>query len=175
MHWFFYDFTPSFPYLSSAIKFLILGTLGEFFGSKLRGNKFYLVKLPFKLLIWALLGIIIKWIFSSFTLLIISQAQNGLLPASFEIKGSLLFAIAVSCEMNIFFTPILFYFHRFLDNIIDKKWNFSGLEKALSTILWFWIPAHTVTFLLPNNFQILFAGILSIVLGVILGLSNTKK
>lgn len=175
MTWFFYEFTPLHPYISSAIKFLILGTLGEYIGSKIKRSDIPIFKIPAKLFIWALIGVLVKWAFSSFTLLVSTQATSGLLPSSFALRGSFLFALAVSIEINLFFTPVLFYFHSLLDNLFDKKWDFKGAKKALSSILWFWIPAHTITFMLSPNFQILFAGMLSIALGIILSASDSKK
>ena len=178
MNWFFYEFTPSYPYISSAIKFLILGSLGEYIGAVIKTNwnlkPYTFLKFLPKLLIWAILGFLIKWIFASFTLLVVAQANAGLLPKLFAIKGSFLFALAVSIEMNLLFTPFLMFLHRLLDNIFDKKLNFKGLEKALLTIFWFWIPAHIITFTLPINFQIIFAGFLSIMLGIILAYSSKK-
>jgi hypothetical protein len=46
------------------------------------------------------------------------------------------------------------------------------------TIPFFWIPAHTITFLLPGHFRVLFAAVLGIVLGIILAVAavmNKKK
>ena len=40
---------------------------------------------------------------------------------------------------------------------------------ALKSIVWFWIPAHTVTFMLPDVYRIGLAAVWSVVLGVILG------
>jgi uncharacterized integral membrane protein len=39
------------------------------------------------------------------------------------------------------------------------------------TIPLFWYPAHTITFLLPAGFQVLFAAVLGIVLGVLLSVA----
>lgn len=43
------------------------------------------------------------------------------------------------------------------------------------TIPFFWIPAHTVTFLLPPEYQIVFAALLGIVLGVLLEIAEWMK
>ncbi|WP_321415721.1 Mpv17/PMP22 family protein [uncultured Desulfobacter sp.] len=43
------------------------------------------------------------------------------------------------------------------------------------TLPFFWIPAHTITFLLPPDFQVLFAAILGIVLGIILAVAGLSK
>ncbi|HRZ79119.1 MAG TPA: Mpv17/PMP22 family protein, partial [bacterium] len=44
----------------------------------------------------------------------------------------------------------------------------------LKTIPLFWIPAHTITFLLPENHRVLFAAILGVVLGVFLAIASLK-
>ena len=59
---------------------------------------------------------------------------------------------------------------------MDKKnwsvqWNFVFKK----TIPFFWIPAHTITFLLPVQYQVLFAAILGIVLGVLLAIASLKS
>jgi len=51
------------------------------------------------------------------------------------------------------------------------QWNFVFKK----TIPIFWIPAHTFTFLLPPDFQVLFAAILSVVLGTILAVASLKS
>jgi hypothetical protein len=40
------------------------------------------------------------------------------------------------------------------------------------TIPFFWIPAHTITFLLPPDVQVLFAALLGIALGTILAVAG---
>lgn len=174
---YFIEITNNYPYLSSAIKVLILGTFGEylalFINSKYKFKCISIYSLFSKMLIWAILGIIIKWIFSSFAILVKSQVEHNLLPSIF--KSGFFFALAVSLQLNLLFTPFLMYFHRALDNLFEKKWNFTGLSSALFSILWFWIPAHTITFQLNELYRILFAGILSIVFGLILGLAKKKS
>ena len=179
MNWFFYDFTPEFPYLSSALKFLVLGTIGEWIGGLIR-TKGNLRTFPLKLLwgkfiIWAILGVIIKWFFTSFILLIPIHAESGLLPDIFAKQGSLPFAFMVSLQMNLLFGPFLMYGHRFLDNLLERKWNWKGMHVPIYAIGWFWIPAHTITFLLSKNFQIIFAAFLGVVLGIILGFAKRES
>lgn len=50
------------------------------------------------------------------------------------------------------------------------QWNFVFKK----TIPFFWIPAHTVTFMLPGEFQVLFAAFLGVVLGIILAFAANK-
>ena len=55
------------------------------------------------------------------------------------------------------------------------NWNMHWGFVLKKTIPLFWIPAHTITFLLPPSFQVLFAALLGIVLGVILAFSARVK
>jgi len=50
----------------------------------------------------------------------------------------------------------------------DVQWNFVFKK----TIPFFWIPAHTITFLLLPDFQVLFAALLGIALGIILAVAD---
>jgi hypothetical protein len=43
------------------------------------------------------------------------------------------------------------------------------------TVPLFWIPAHTVTFLLPAEYQVMMAASLSVALGIILNLGKRNK
>ena len=53
----------------------------------------------------------------------------------------------------------------------DVQWHFV-LKK---TIPFFWFPAHTITFLLPPDFRVLFAAVLGIALGTLLAFAGLKK
>lgn len=175
---FFYSFTPAYPYLSSAIKFLILGTIGEWLGASIKNKTlrpFPVYNFLPKMIIWAILGVTVKWAFSSFSLLIPIQAEKGLIPLAAGQAGTLLFAFFVSFEINIFYAPCLMYLHRILDNIVARSWCFNGMSVAIYSIFWFWIPAHTITFMLPENLRIMFAAFLSVALGIILGFAKRKK
>ena len=52
----------------------------------------------------------------------------------------------------------------------NVQWNFVFKK----TIPFFWIPAHTITFLLPEDYQVAFAALLGIALGVILSFAAIK-
>lgn len=55
-------------------------------------------------------------------------------------------------------------------NKID--WNIQYGFVFKKTIPLFWYPAHTITFLLPGNYQVLFAAFLGVVLGLILSIKK---
>ncbi len=108
----------------------------------------------------------------------------------------LLGAFSISVMMNCIFAPVFMTFHKITDTHIiqtggtlssffTRKINFSNILQSLNwkvqwkfvflkTIPFFWIPAHTITFILPSEFQVLFAAILGVVLGVILSIAANK-
>ncbi|MCF8364440.1 MAG: Mpv17/PMP22 family protein [Bacteroidales bacterium] len=108
----------------------------------------------------------------------------------------LLTAFAVSITMNTFFAPVFMTIHKITDiHIIENGGTLSGfmslvkVGKIITTMNWkvqwdfvfkktiplFWYPAHTITFLLPSEFRILFAAFLGIVLGVFLSIASLKS
>jgi hypothetical protein len=138
------------------------------------------------MIIWGFLGISIYFAFAIFS--------NGV-PALFQIKENrLLNAFLVSMFMNCFFAPVMMLVHHLTDlhismnsgkfvlktfspNLLlknadwDKMWSFVYKK----TIPFFWIPAHTITFLLPSQYRTLFAALLSIALGLLLTISTVNK
>ncbi len=158
---------------------MILGTLGEWLGGVIgsKGNwrPFPLWMFFPKFLIWAILGIFIKWGFSSFTSLVGIQASNNLLPSIINPNNRIFFAFAISFQTNLFFGPTLMYLHRLLDNIVLWRWEFGGMHVAIYSLAWFWLPAHTITFMLPDTFRIIFAAFLGVCLGIILGFKKDLR
>lgn len=162
------------PLLSAAIQFAVLGTLGEILSVSIIKKK---IALPgnwwqtlAKVFAWALLGIIIKYGFAGMKGFTSTLLEHGMLPQIFA--TGLGWAFAVSVLTNLFFGPQMMFFHRLEDNLILWQYNMAGIQKAWWTLIWFWIPAHTVTFALPKEYQIGLAALWGMVLGVILGMSK---
>lgn len=110
--------------------------------------------------------------------------------------GKLGIAFAVSVLMNTIFAPVMMTFHKCTDiHILKNGGTVRGLlrpmkmAECLKAINWdvqwglvfkktiplFWYPAHTITFILPANLQVLFAALLGVALGLILALAGNKK
>lgn len=161
------DFVRGYPFLSAIIQFAILGTLGEIVATKISGKvKLRGIELLYKVLIWAFLAIPIKIAFIGFEGFVAALILHGLLP---ERAASGFFnALSRSVSMNLQFGPFLVILHRALDNLFTGKSNWSNLDKSLYSLLWFWIPAHTLTFILPREYQIGMAALWSFSLGLIL-------
>ena len=107
-------------------------------------------------------------------------------------------AFSVSATLNIFFAPVFMTFHKITDmHILDNKGTLRGFFTPIrfrkqfmeldwstmwnfvfkKTIPLFWIPAQTVNFMLPEEYRVLFAAFLSVVLGVLLSVAvlNNKS
>jgi len=164
------------PLTSAAIHFAVLGTVGEILShiliTKRLGLPCNYIELFCKIIGWGLLGIIIKYGFAGMKGFTTALLHHEFIPSFFE--SGIGWAFAVSVLTNIFFGPQMMLFHRIEDNLIMRQWEFKGLNKAWGTLIWFWIPAHTITFLLPKEYQIGLAALWSVILGFILGLSKKK-
>ena len=106
-------------------------------------------------------------------------------------------ALSVSVLINTFFAPIFMTFHKITDThiintggslrgffstpipmgkiFVNLDWDTQFNFVFKKTIPFFWYPAHTITFLLPPNLQVLFAALLGVALGVILAIANNKS
>jgi len=166
------NWVESYPILSAIVQFAILGTIGEIISNYIRkgtkaGFPFKALELLGKMIAWAALGAIIKYAFVGFVGFHKAIMEHSLLPAFFALP--FFRAFFISASMNILFGPQMMFFHRLEDSILAGQMGFSNMKRPILTLLWFWIPAHTVTFLLPPVFRIGPAALWSIVLGVILG------
>ncbi len=162
------------PIVSAMIQFAILGTFGEIISRWLKAKK---IHYPFstwltlwKMVVWAILAIGIKYAFKGFEGCVEYLELHSYLP-QLSTFGK---AFAISAFMNTSFGLTLMFGHRILDNVFEKKINWANIDKSCYSLLWFWIPAHTVTFMLPELYRIGLAALWSVVLGVILGLFSQK-
>ena len=168
----------TYPLITSAIQVAILGTFGELLAARIKLKRWYFFKpkeLILKILVWAFLGITFKYAFTGFFGFVDSLIHKGFWFK--EVNESLfLKAFSVSLFTNLLFGPVMILFHRWTDNFIEKKeMNWVSLQSAWASLLWFWIPAHTITFSLPAHLQIGLAAIWAIALGIILGFFSRSK
>lgn len=108
----------------------------------------------------------------------------------------LLAAFSVSTTMNLIFAPMFMALHRITDMHIMQTggtlkgffsplpvgkyiheadwlsfWNFV----VLKTIPFFWIPAQTLNFMLPEGYRVLVAAVYGVILGVLLSLASLMQ
>ncbi|HPI31422.1 MAG TPA: Mpv17/PMP22 family protein [Bacteroidales bacterium] len=195
------------PILLAMLKFGILATTGELIGLRIKTGNYFekgFGIIP-RAVVWAFLGATIAIAFKIFSVGTPACLEYlGLSGAVDAIKGDfstlkLLTAFCISVCLNMAYAPVMMTFHKITDTHItmnhgsmkslitpipfakifsginwDVQWNFVYKK----TIPLFWFPAHTITFLLPGHFQVLFAAILGVVLGIILAVAavmNKKK
>lgn len=201
---YFISATKAHPYIAAYIKFAVLATVGEVLTLRIsKGvypySTFGLIP---KMLVWGVFGV---WIalamktfasgspqmLESFGISGVGEAMQG------DFSGKrLLGAFITSAMLNTIFAPVFMTLHKITDMHIasnngsmksfikpiamrkyfttldwDTQWNFVFKK----TIFLFWIPAHTITFLLPPTMQVLFAALLSIALGIFLSISRKRK
>ncbi|AIO18563.1 hypothetical protein KQ51_00683 [Candidatus Izimaplasma bacterium HR1] len=176
---FFLGFVDEYKIIGGFVKFFFLASIGDFIGLRLK-QSFWQVpkKIFFKATIWGLIGSVIVLVFTIFNTGVIELQAKGILP--FE---DVLFATALftSIFMNVIFAPTMMAFHRVSDQYLNGS---DSIESAVKEVNWvhfykivllrtlplFWIPAHTITFMLPFEYRVIFAAVLGIALGLLLSL-----
>lgn len=187
--------TEQYPYIMGFLKTSILATMGELLASRIaKGHYFSRKGVVARFIVWGILGMGFVLMFKVFASGVLGAMDSGLI-LSFEGDSflvNLYRAFMISLIMNLIFAPTFMILHRITDTYIDLHnlgtkritvktivnnidWsNFFGFI-VIKTIPFFWIPAHTITFMLPENYRVLMAGFLSIALGLILTLSKLKN
>ena len=190
--------------IMSALKFGILSTLGESIGLRLRKGVYYEKGFGVapRAMVWAMLGMGINMamiIFSKGTPMFLQYLGMGnAITVMTETLSweKVLVAFSISVTMNTIFAPVFMTFHKITDMHISQtggtvKGFFSrsiNMGESFQAIDWqrqwgfifkktiplFWIPAHTITFILPVQWRVLFAALLGVVLGVLLSVSSKK-
>jgi hypothetical protein len=187
----FIAFTSVHPYVGGFCKFVILASMGELLAIRLTSGSWTKpAGFIYRALIWGFIGMVIAMVFTIYAGGVTAAMDKGLLPG----QGSILaFAFLTSLIMNLTFGVSLFLFHRMTDTYIDllykmprRKVTFAGVIHAVDwqnffsfvigrTLPFFWIPAQTITFMLPPEYRVLMAAGLSLALGLILSLAKMSS
>lgn len=179
------------PYIMGFIKFALLATVGEVLALLIRNRRW---TVPFyigwRMLIWGLIGVAITFMMKTYSYGVAGLMEAKLLPGSGEGFGSrLLKAFYTAAVMNLTFGPTFMATHKCTDKYLELRHNGTrkpGLKGVVNGVDWhafvsftlfktiplFWIPAHTLTFLLPAEYQVVAAAALSIALGIILSVKK---
>lgn len=200
-----YDrFYANWPFLTSFIKFAILATTGELIGLRIRtGNYFQkgFGLIP-RAIVWGFLGLTIQAAFIIFARGVPALLEfAGLNGADKVMTGSFTLAKAgvafsISLFLNTFYGPVLMITHKITDSHIiftggtvrglftridvngilsSTDWNSLWGFVIKKTIPFFWIPAQTINFLMPEQFRVLIAAFYGIILGMILAYAAKTK
>ena len=199
------DFNKMHPMIMAFLKFGILATLGEMLGCRISTGNYTTPNFGVvpRMVVWGLLGVVISMAMTVFSIGIpgfIGKMGGTDLVAQFMGEGITLgkfvVALSISVMMNTFFAPVFMTFHKITDtHIAECGGSLKALIKPIdmrrliSTLNWerqwgfifkktiplFWYPAHTITFMLPGEYRVLFAALLGVALGVILAIGARKK
>ena len=200
----YYQFNLEHGLLMSFIKFALLATLGEVIGLRIKTGRYHYKGFGLipRALVWGFIGISIYMAFAIFAAGTPAFLEKiGLEDAGSILHSNLswkkvLVSFSIATALNLFYAPVMMTFHKITDIHIlenggtlrgflrpiqfarifkeinwDVQWNFVFKR----TIPLFWIPAQTFTFLLPEEFRVLFAAFLGIVLGVLLAIAALKN
>ena len=179
----FKDLSTDYKYLMGFIKFALLATAGELIAPIIAKGKIVVpVKIIWRFIIWGIIGV---WI--TFMMGVYKIAVGGIIDKD----NTFLTAFLISVIMNTSFGPTFMALHKCSDKILELSANKQkiSVNSVMGGIDWttfasftigktvplFWIPAHTITFLLPAEYQVMMAAALSLALGVFLSLAGRGK
>lgn len=181
------------PYLMGFAKFALLATAGELLAVRLAKKEWSLPSYVWvRFLIWGVIGVWITYMMKIFGAGVGALMASGLLPnPEHALLCSFVKAFMISATMNLSFGPTFMALHKCSDTYLDIRatgkrkisianvihkvdWEKFATFTLLKTVPLFWIPAHTLTFMLPAEYQVAMAAALSVALGIILNLKRKK-
>lgn len=187
----FIAFTVKFRYLSSFVKFGVLATMGELLAIRLKNGSWKKPKgFIARVIAWGMMGIIVCLLTKIFADGVMSAQKGGYLPFY---GARIITGFLTSFINNIFFAPVLMVLHRLANSYIELKYEEGEKVKSLSQIIYhidwkefvdfvlfktipfFWIPAHTITYSLTEDYRVIMAAMLSVVLGILLSIAKRDK
>ena len=188
-HKVFISLTRNHPFVMGFIKFGVLATMGELLTIRLSKGKWEKpVGLLYKSMVWGFIGVLITLMFEIFYSGVSGAVGKKMLWTGEGLIATIMPPFYIAAIMNVTFAPTFMIAHRISDTYIDlicgkvmpaKTVNLSVVLTKIDwqsmfsfvfmkTIPFFWIPAHTIVFLLPPEYRIISAALLSIALGAIL-------
>lgn len=179
----------AYPYISGFFKVAVLATFGEMIKTRGRTGSYRTPDLLIKFIVWGLYGMLFTIAFSIFRLGVGAIAKGGVIwwqPFCCDWANHIFVAFSTSFWINVIFCYPMMMSHEWFNTCIARRKFvggaefFAGLDPKiwgsfmLKTIVVFWIPAHTITFCLPAQYQILMSAFLSLALGFILTIKPKK-
>ena len=187
----FIQFTDQYKLLGGFMKFAVLASMGELLAIRIGSGDWKFTSYFFaRAVIWGIFGMLITMVFTIFSTGIGKLQAIHVLP--FE-NIAWIRAFFISLFMNSLFAPTFMYAHRISDTFLDIKYEHKSDRITLSDIVkridmhnflkvvvgknipFFWIPAHTIVFMLPESYRVLAAAMLSIALGMLLAAAKRSK
>lgn len=182
--------TKAHPFIMGYFKFAVLASLGELIGIRISQKKWG-VQQGFwhRAVLWGFYGMLLTLYMKIF-----AGGITNILETSFLNLPNLpiVFALLTSICLNSIFGPSFMTLHKITDTYVDLKVVEKAKKVSLSmivdridwktqigfivfkTIPFFWIPVHTINFMLPEVYRVIVSALLSIVLSFILIFAKMK-
>ncbi|MDR2103567.1 MAG: hypothetical protein LBP42_05625 [Treponema sp.] len=184
----FIGFSEAHPFIMGFVKHALLAVVGEILAHKIIDGKFVFPRgFIWRMIVWGFNGMVIALIFPIYGAGVAVLQEQGFIPWNNALAGAL-FASLVN---SLTFGMVLMGVHTITDTIIELKtenekislkevaartrWDRFLSFVVLRSLPFFWIPAHTVAYLLPGHIQVIFLAVLSIVLGLMLTFDKKKQ
>ena len=168
----------AYPYLAGFAQFAVYATAGELLSGRL-----------FKSLSWGIGGVLVTLAFTVFSQGTRQAMAAGLLPGY---GNALAQAFFTSLTNNLFFAPIHSALMRVCGNYAEIRFlagQHITPRQAVDSVDWgelidftlfktiplFWIPVNTVGFLLPQEYRIVFAAVLSLAFGILMTVLKLRE
>ena len=183
----------AYPYFTGFLKVGILATFGELLKARMKTGRWRTPDLFPRFLVWGLYGMLFTIVFALFAAGVQAVSRQGLWFASSKPYSEMGFwenvrtGFSISLWCNLIFCYPMMLAHEWFNVSIAARRPVGGTAffAALpaqvwgsflpKTIVWFWIPAHTVTFCLPPEFRVLMSAFLSLALGFLLSIHAARK
>lgn len=173
--------------LMAFLKFFALGTLGTIIKTAKNTGRAAIAHGFEQSVVWGSFGI---WIGAA--IVVFSIGVEGAIKAGwwFNVSGFLL-ALSKSFWINLAggYAFSMMVTHQYTDRLIMKRWHgllaFTDFADSVDprktvayiwkTIWLFWLPAHTITFMLPPEYRVFMAAGLSVALGFLLAMTSKSS
>lgn len=175
------DILVRFPNVFAFIKFAFLAIQGDFLVHRIKRGSWRVVGWPYKMMMWGVLGILIRFAFIFYETL--GNTLGDTLLGTDALLGR---AVMMSFLMNATFAPLMMSTHHLSDIFIEKmlEGDLSSIQNTtwrpfyrfifLRTLPFFWFPAHVLSFLMPASWRLLYAAALGVMLGVLQAVSKSR-
>lgn len=180
----------AYPYLAGFAQFAVYATAGELLSGRLLEGTWQINRATwFKSLSWGIGGVLVTLAFTVFSQGTRQAMAAGLLPGY---GNALTQAFFTSVTNNLFFAPIHSALMRVCGNYAEIRFlagQHITPRQAVDSVDWgelidftlfktiplFWIPVNTVGFLLPQEYRIVFAAVLSLAFGILMTVLKLRE
>ena len=178
-----------YPYITGFLKVGLLAIFGEMIKVRGRTGSWKTPGLFPKFVVWGVYGMLFTIVFKIFGKGIGEIMGSAVWPRPFDgdFAKRVWQGFSTSLWANLIFCYPMMLSHEYWNTCINKKRFLGGGEFLegidkhiwgsfmLKSIVIFWIPAHTITFSLNPQYQVLMSAYLSLALGFILTIKPKKK